>query len=130
MSNFGLITFSVILLSASLYDLKFHKIPNWLTFPALLIALIQFEKIFLLIIAIALFFAILFGKYIGAGDIKLGTATAFWCQILDWSQYWIYAALAIGGVFGLIFRQKSLPFAPFIAFGVVTSNLVRVGGFF
>ena len=116
------------LLLASIYDFKYRKIPNWITYPALLIPLIKFENSFLVAIAFGILLLTLFGNLIGAGDIKLGVAIAFWCEILNWSQYWIYIALCLGGVTALILRKKSLPFAPFMALGVVAVNMAQGWG--
>ena len=110
---------------ATYFDLKYRRIPNWLTYPTILLALIFFDKVFIPIIFLGIITALIFGKYIGSGDIKLSIAIALWSHILSWSQYWIYAALILGALFGVVFRQKRLPFAPFIAAGILIANVAR-----
>jgi prepilin signal peptidase PulO-like enzyme (type II secretory pathway) len=110
---------------ATYFDLKYRRIPNWLTYPTILLALIFFDKVFIPIILLGIITALIFGKYIGSGDIKLSIAIALWSHILSWSQYWIYAALILGALFGVVFRQKRLPFAPFIAAGILIANVAR-----
>jgi Flp pilus assembly protein protease CpaA len=109
---------------ATYTDLKSRRIPNWLTYPFLISAvLVDYRtSIFVLVGVIA---ALLFGKYVGSGDIKLAAGIAAWSHILSWSQYWIYIALLIGGVFGLSFRKRNLPFAPFMAAGLLIANMAR-----
>ena len=110
---------------ATYFDLKYRRIPNWLTYPTILLALIFFDKVFIPIILLGIITALIFGKYIGSGDIKLSIAIALWSHILSWSQYWIHAALILGALFGVAFRQKRLPFAPFIAAGILIANVAR-----
>jgi Flp pilus assembly protein protease CpaA len=97
----------IALVIASYFDLKFRKIPNWLTYSAIALSL----------------------PYIGAGDIKLAVAIAIWSHITNSSQYWIYVSLILGGLAGLIYRRKSIIFAPFMAVGVILANLARSIGF-
>ena len=80
-SNFLIIFFACILVAAALYDLRFQKIPNILTFPSILIALVYncatggFEGLLLSIAGLALGVALLIVPYLiggmGAGDVKL-----------------------------------------------------------
>jgi Flp pilus assembly protein protease CpaA len=114
---------------AAYFDIRFRKIPNWLTYPAILIALAFFDEFFVVVLFLALLMALTLFKYIGAGDIKLSIAVALWSHILNLSQYWFYFALLFGGIAGLIYRQKTLPFAPYIALGLLVSNVARGMGF-
>lgn len=124
--SFLLIT---VVATATYFDLKYRRIPNWLTYPTILVALTFFDESFIWMIALGILTAIIFGKYIGSGDIKLSIAVALWSHILSWSQYWIYVSLIFGGLFGVVFRQKRLPFAPFIASGILIANVARSYGF-
>ena len=119
----------IVVALATYFDLKERRIPNWLIYPAIFSTLIYFEPFFFLVFGSALLAAILFGKYVGAGDIKLCIVVGLWSHILSWSQYWIFLALIAGGIFGLINRRENLPFAPFIAAGIVLANLARSYGF-
>ena len=110
---------------ATYFDLKYRRIPNWLTYPALILTIFNFDIFLILIIFMAIFIALIFGKYIGSGDIKLAVVIASWSHIYGFAQEWIIYALVAGGVVGLIYRRKSLPFAPCLALGVVIANVVR-----
>lgn len=118
--------FSLVLLLATIYDLKSRRIPNWLTYSALILALYKFDIFYLSVIAISLVTILFFARYIGAGDIKLAAVIAIWSHVLGLSQFWIYISLILGGSFALIFRKKSLPFAPFMALGVLISNSISL----
>jgi prepilin signal peptidase PulO-like enzyme (type II secretory pathway) len=124
----SLILFGVVAIAAY-FDIRFRRIPNWLTYPAILIALQYFDNFYVVVFLLALLIALTFSKYIGAGDIKLSIAVALWSHILNLSQYWLYLALLFGGIAGLINRRKTLPFAPYIALGLLVSNVARGMGF-
>ena len=115
---------------ATYIDLKRHQIPNWITYPALILALFYFDYFYILATLIALLISVIFGKFIGAGDVKLALALVIWSHILNRPQSWLYIALLLGGLFGLASRKKSLPFAPFMAAGVLLANVARSKGFF
>jgi Flp pilus assembly protein protease CpaA len=110
---------------ATYIDLKKRQIPNWITYPALIIALPYFDTFFIFAAITSLLVALIFGKFIGAGDVKLALVLAIWSHILNWSQYWLYLAFVLGGIFGLIYRAKRLPFAPFMAAGLLIANLAQ-----
>ena len=110
---------------ATYFDLKSHRIPNWLTYPALLFTIFKLDSFILLVLLFALLIAIIFGKFIGSGDIKLSALIAIWSHIYGFAQEWIIYALIAGGVIGLIYRRKSLPFAPYLAIGVVIANVAQ-----
>ena len=110
---------------ATYFDLKSRRIPNWLTYPALAFAFLNFDKFVAFVILSGLLIAILIGKYIGSGDIKLSMVIATWSHIYSFSQNWIFISLIIGGLSGLIYRRKTLPFAPYLAIGVVIANVAR-----
>ena len=115
----------IVVAIATYFDLKFRRIPNWLTYPSLVFALFYFDRFFILATLVALIAALLFGKYIGAGDIKLALAITLWSHILSWSQYWLHFALFLGGIAGLFQRSKQIPFAPYMAAGLVIANVAR-----
>ncbi len=110
---------------ATYFDLKSRRIPNWLTYPALALTFLNFDKFVATVILTGLLIAIFIGKYIGSGDIKLSMVIATWSHIYGFSQNWILISLIIGGAAGLIYRRKSLPFAPYLAAGVVIANVAR-----
>lgn len=114
---------------ATYFDLKFRKIPNWLTYSAIAFSFLWFQKFHVVAISIGLLVALIFGKFIGAGDIKLAVAIAIWSQILNWSQYWIHFSLILGGLAGLIHQRKSIAFAPYMAAGIALANMARSYGF-
>ena len=115
----------IVVAIATYFDLKSRRIPNWLSYPSFVIALFYFDRFFFIATLVALIAAILFGKYIGAGDIKLALVISFWSHILSWSQYWLYFALFLGGIAGLFQRSKRIPFAPYMAAGIVIANVAR-----
>lgn len=115
----------IVVAIATYFDLKSRRIPNWLTYPSFVIALFYFDRFFIIATLVALIAAILFGKYIGAGDIKLALVISLWSHILSWSQYWLYFALLLGGIAGLFQRNKRIPFAPYMAAGIVIANVAR-----
>jgi Flp pilus assembly protein protease CpaA len=119
----------IVVALATYFDLKSRRIPNWLTYGAIGLSFIKFTEFHLIAIALGIISAIIFGSYVGAGDIKLAVAIAIWSHILAWSQYWIYASFLIGGIAGLIYRRNSLPFAPYMAMGIVIANVARSYGF-
>lgn len=106
-------------ITASIFDLRSRRIPNWLIILNLPI-LIKLDWTIFTIIALAIVASFIFGKYVGGGDFKLAALIAIYVHILSWSQYWLYISLVIGALFGLIFRKKSLPFAPFLTLGLIS----------
>ena len=114
---------------ATYSDWRFRRIPNWLTYSLIAISLPLFDLITLLILTSAILTALIFGARIGAGDIKLAAGIGIWSHILSWSQMWIYTGLLLGGVYGIFQRKSRIPFAPFIAAGVLLSNVARANGF-
>ena len=114
---------------ATYSDWRFRRIPNWLTYSLIAISLPLFDLITLLILTSAILTALIFGARIGAGDIKLAAGIGIWSHILSWSQMWIYTGLLLGGVYGIFQRKSRIPFAPFIAAGLLLSNMARANGF-
>ena len=114
---------------ATYFDLQSHRIPNWVTYPAIALSFFWFDSFHLIAISLGILFSLIFAKWVGAGDIKLAITISIWSHILNLSQYWIYFALLLGGIAGLGFRQKSIAFAPYMAAGILAANLARSKGF-
>ena len=110
---------------ASYFDLRYRRIPNWLILANVPFVLGNLDRtIALILIAIALI-AFILAKYVGAGDFKLAAVLASYSHILSWSQMWLYISLIFGGLYGLVLRKKSLPFAPFMTLGVLMIYLAQ-----
>ena len=128
MIQFLSLIFVALLISTSYFDIKSRRIPNWLILIGVLPLLFK-ANLFLVIAAVlALFSALLFGRYLGAGDIKLAFLIAAYSHLLSLPQIWIYFALISGGIFAVFTRQtrqSSIAFAPFMAFGVVIAYSAR-----
>jgi prepilin peptidase CpaA len=92
-------------------DLRFHRIPNWLTLPALLVALLASPWVgatsgpLEAALGAALGFALLVGPYalggMGAGDVKALMVLGAWLGPEATFGAAIWAVIA-GGVFGLM----------------------------
>ena len=104
---------------ASYFDLRFRRIPNWLIALNLPI-LFKADLVVVFIMLTAVFMTLIFGKYVGGGDFKLAALIAIYSHILNLSQYWLYIALVMGAIYGLIFHRKTLPFAPFMTLGLIS----------
>jgi prepilin peptidase CpaA len=92
-------------------DLRFHRIPNWLTLPALLVALLTSPWVgatsgpLEAALGAALGFALLVGPYalggMGAGDVKALMVLGAWLGPEATFGAAVWAVIA-GGVFGLM----------------------------
>lgn len=108
---FPIVFLSVILIIASISDLRFHKIPNWLTFSTIGAGIIYHTymksyKGFLFSIkgvfvgiALLLLFYILGGT--GAGDVKLMGAVGGLLGAFGVFKAFLFAAL-IGGIYAIV----------------------------
>ncbi|AZO95690.1 prepilin peptidase [Halocella sp. SP3-1] len=139
--NISFIIYSIlicILIVCSLIDLQYKIIPNKLTYPALIAALIS--SIFLNHISLMgsltgilvpgglfLLLALLYGKGLGMGDVKLVAVIG---AVIGWqfTLIGIFLASLIGSITGLILmiagimdRKTRIPFAPFIGLGTIIS---------
>ncbi|GAA3532944.1 A24 family peptidase [Zobellella aerophila] len=93
-----------LLLAASWLDLSTHKIPNWLTLPFILLALIYHAllgeglafSLTGLVYAFLLLFPLFFFRLLAGGDVKLGLGIA---AFLGWKLF--LEALLYGLVIGL-----------------------------
>ncbi|QTL98551.1 prepilin peptidase [Iocasia frigidifontis] len=139
--NISFIIYSIlicILIVCSLIDLQYKIIPNKLTYPALITALIS--SIFLNHISLMgsltgilvpgglfLLLALLYGKGLGMGDVKLVAVIG---AVIGWqfTLIGIFLASLIGSITGLVLmiagimdRKTRIPFAPFIGLGTIIS---------
>ena len=111
--SYGLSTLTLLLLLsiALIYDLRFHRIPNWLTATGL-IAGIGLHSCFQGInglqtslggaaIGFVIFLPFYIKQAMGAGDVKLMAAVGA-CMGLPIAFYTVFASLIMGGVFGIL----------------------------
>lgn len=125
MKLFLSIVLTILLITASYFDIKEKRIPNRLIILGIL-PLLFVPNIFTIIaLSLALISGLLLNRLVGAGDIKLAFLIASYSHLLSWSQFWIYFALVSGGIFALIARKRSIAFAPFMGLGVVIAYLAR-----
>ena len=125
MKLFLSIVLTILLITASYFDIKEKRIPNRLIIFGIL-PLLFVPNIFTIIaLSLALISGLLLNRLVGAGDIKLAFLIASYSHLLSWSQFWIYFALVSGGIFALIARKRSIAFAPFMGLGVVIAYLAR-----
>ena len=132
----GIICF-IYLTAASLCDIRYGRIPNYLTISAFVI-IITYDLIFSLSaiplhLVCSLFFLIVFltarfiTKGIGYGDIKLAAVTGYCMGFIKTSSIFIISALLGITIFCLLRvkgkRIMTLPFAPLAAAGFVISQI-------
>jgi prepilin signal peptidase PulO-like enzyme (type II secretory pathway) len=120
-------------------DLREGRIPNWLTYPLLLIALFArpndvglapIANIVAALVSFALFAAFALRGWMGMGDAKLAAAIALASgPALGAIALWL--AFAAGALIGValvvtrrIDRERPLPFGPFLALGGTAAALV------
>ena len=96
----------------SLYDLKYRKIPNWITLPLMLLGLyVNFPGSPLIWIASSFVFSAWKFGFMGGGDAKLWIGL-LWClsSFGDNVVVWMFVALIVTGVAQIVVRtifQKS-----------------------
>lgn len=116
--------FPLVILIA-LYDLKYHKIPNWITLPLMVLGLyLHFPGNPILWTTSALFFSAWKYGFMGGGDSKLWIAL-LWClsSFGNNAVLWMFAALALTGVAQIVVRALS---QKRLALGFKTAGAWRV----
>lgn len=131
--------FIVLLLAASVFDIKKRIIPDTLCLFIALTGFICFEpvKLFGILSVLPLLLAALIWGGMGGGDIKLMAAAGFilgfrggmaavviglTAMLLFYSVYSIVQRLRRGE------RQKAFPLAPFLSVGCIAAYLINTGG--
>src|SRR5262245_51706163 len=100
--------FALVIL-ISLYDLKYRKIPNWVTWPLMLLGLyVSFPGNPIIGIASSFIFSAWKSGFIGGGDTKLWIGL-LWClsSFGDNVVIWMFAALMLTGVAQIFVRALS-----------------------
>lgn len=97
----------IILLVCAVFDLKFRKIPNYITVPFLVVGIIYTfinfgikgvgNSLLNVLIVILIFFYGFIKSYMGAGDIKVLLALAFWLDTVNMILF-IFMTLIVGAV--------------------------------
>jgi Flp pilus assembly protein protease CpaA len=93
----------------SLYDLKYHKIPNGITFPLMLLGLyVNFPGNLIIWIASSFIFSAWEWGFMGGGDAKLWIGL-LWClsSIGDGVVILMFVALMLTGVAQIVVRALS-----------------------
>ncbi|WNC13080.1 A24 family peptidase [Brevibacillus brevis] len=123
-----LIGFStIVLLIAAWTDWKWRIIPDWLTYPSMVVAILYHSVhdqlgysvfgglfVFFMLMVLSLFVQ----DGIGGGDMKLLTFLGFALgfPLVNWV---ILLSFLSGLIFSKVMNQVQVPFAPFIAFSFV-----------
>ena len=100
--------FALVIL-ISLYDLKYRKIPNWLTLPLMLLGLyVSFPGNPVIWIASSFIFSAWKFRLMGGGDAKLWIAL-LWCLSSFGGNVviWMFAALMLTGFAQIVVRALS-----------------------
>lgn len=124
-----------LLVNASILDLRYREIPNWISVTIVLTALLNFDvrNLWGLIAAALIFIIALVTGKIGGGDVKLIMALSIVCGL--WSSLallffaqitmlFFYAITVIVKKFQGKTAEKGLPFAPFITFGYLVTIFI------
>ncbi|MBA3037342.1 MAG: prepilin peptidase [Desulfobacterium sp.] len=132
----------IVLIIAAVWDLFFHKIPNWLTFPAAAVSVIYhtglngWSAFFFSLEGICLGVAILLPFYLlggmGAGDVKLlGTVGGF-VGPLGVLFAFLFTALA-GGIYAIIvlavngcLKESTLRFKTILTTFLLTGKFIYI----
>lgn len=155
--NISLLLSSAILIISAITDIKYMKIPNWLTFPAIIAGILLSgfplsTVSYIRILWIAIFF-LLYGTNVlgGSGDVKLmmaiialqGVYRAFlmiaigafsmmgFCLVTNRGE----TAFSIKSILNtakyrmnMLYHSRKYPFAPFLTAGYFLSFLIDKGG--
>ena len=118
---------AILLLIAVITDTRYHRIPNWLTYPSIIIGIIchtsirGLEGLFFSIggagvgIVVLSFFYLMGGT--GAGDVKLMGAVGGFLEPKGTFIAFLFASI-VGGIYGLMFM---------ILHGYLKQTTVRYG---
>ena len=115
--------FALVIL-ISLYDLKYRKIPNWVTWPLMLLGLsVSFPGNPIIWIASSFIFSAWKSGFMGGGDAKLWIGL-LWClsSFGDNVVIWMFIALMLTGVIQIAVRALS---QKRLAVGVKTAGAWR-----
>ena len=115
--------FALVIL-ISLYDLKYRKIPNWITLPLMLLGLyVSFPGNPIIWIACSCIFSGWKFGFMGGGDAKLWIGL-LWClsSFGDDVVIWMFIALMLTGVAQIVVRALS---QKRLAVGVKTAGAWR-----
>ena len=99
----------VLVTLISLYDLKYRKIPNWVTWPLMLLGLyVSFPSNPIIWIASAFIFSAWKFGFMGGGDAKLWIGL-LWClsSFGDNVVVWMFVAWMVTGVSQIVMRALS-----------------------
>ena len=99
----------ILVILISLYDLKYRKVPNWVTLPLMLLGLyVSFPGNLIIWIASSFMFSAWKFGLIGGGDSKLWLGL-LWClsSFGDSVVVWMFVALMVTGVAQIIVRTLS-----------------------
>lgn len=125
--------------AAFVIDVRVRRIPNWITYPLLLIGLVArpsdvglapLANVLAAVAAFALFAAFALRGWMGMGDAKLAAAIALASgPALATIALWL--AFAVGAIVGVallatrrIGRKQPIPFGPFLALAGIAAVLV------
>ena len=99
----------LLVILVSLYDLKYRKIPNWISLPLILLGLyLSFPGDSILWITSCFLFSAWKSGFMGGGDAKLWIGL-LWClsSFGDGVVLWMFAALMLTGLAQIVVRARS-----------------------
>lgn len=125
----------ILLVIASILDLRYREIPNWIIIAVALTFLLNFDvrNLWGLLAATIIFvIALLTGK-IGGGDVKLIIALSVVCGLWSSLALLFFAQISMLIFYGITelltkfqgkTAEKGLPFVPFITFGYLMTIFI------
>ena len=129
----------LVLAIALIYDLMFHRIPNWLTATGLITGIVlhsYFQGVAGLLtslggaaIGLTLFLPFYIKRAMGAGDVKFMAAVSA-CMGLPLSLHAVCASLIMGSIFGFLYYAVFGGFRDFLPrFTQMAKTLTATGQF-
>lgn len=133
--------FLAILIFIAYYDYLFHEIPDAISLPAIVVALVgaiwffppgAMSALIGLGLGLGLFLVLILvsqGKWLGGGDLRLAALMGI---LLGWQGFLLalFLASAVGSILGgvliyqkILNKKSQLPFAPFLVFGTYLALL-------